>query len=157
MHSRSFKSPVAVTGTFRGRAFMYQRSLRTPCSLERANSRPHRPLYLSVPTTGGKEGLSYSSYQSTWRERRWWEEDKVGEEGDGSPCRARPQPRFPMPGSDHPFPPGHGVQREISTHSGGERFIERKKQEKRLKLETTCRPSHLPSGATQHSTGTTWC
>lgn len=39
---------------------------------------PYRPPYLSVPTTGRREGLSYKSYHSARGGRARWEEDKGG-------------------------------------------------------------------------------
>lgn len=47
------------TSTFTLCLWQYQRSLGTPCSLEKVQQSPHCPTYLSVPITSGKEGLSY--------------------------------------------------------------------------------------------------
>ena len=81
-----------------------------------------------------------------------------GEAGGESSRRARPQPRFPMPTSDHQLHRGHGIQGERELTSSIQRGRERDEiKEKCQKVEAAWRPSHLPLCNLRHSTGTTWC
>lgn len=101
-HTQSNTHPV----TFIASARLYNRSLGTPCSLEKAQHSPLRQSYLSVPTTGGKDGSSCASYHQPGRERARWKEDERRRRrrrlaGGESPRRVRPQHCFPMPVSDH--------------------------------------------------------
>lgn len=59
-----------------------------------------------------------------------------GEAGGESPRRARPQPRFPMPTSDHQSRQAAEYrERERSHHSRGETFTERKREAKPEKCQ----------------------
>lgn len=59
-----------------------------------------------------------------------------GEAGGESSRRARPQPRFPMPTSDHQLHRGHGIQGERELTSSIQRGRERDEiKEKCQKVE----------------------
>lgn len=109
-----------------------------PVPWKKAQQPPRCPAYLQVPTTGGKQGLSYGSYRSARRERRRRRvEEDLEEVGGESPCCARPQPCFPMPTSDHLSHQGAARRdSDISSHSGWEMHRKEKRDERGEMSET---------------------